>query len=292
MGMNDEHGIADLHVHSSHSDGAYSVGEIICMAQERQIRAIAITDHDSIEAIPEAIELSSVGGSRVEVIPGVEITSEYNGVEVHILGYFIDHTSGELINALAEMRRQRMKRLAKIVAKLNQLGMKITVDDVLLQARGEAVGRPHVARALVHLGYAEDYAKAFQRYLRDGAPAYVPRRRIHCSEAVRLIHKSCGLAILAHPSDLGSFELICDVIKCGIDGIEVFHPRLSKCDSERLIKLSEDFGLLITGGTDFHDERTTSIMLGDIAISYSHVVRLKERHAAFFSHQPIVGCSS
>ncbi|MCS7252825.1 MAG: PHP domain-containing protein [Armatimonadota bacterium] len=281
--MAGENGFADLHVHSSHSDGSHSVEALLRMAHERSINAISITDHDSIDAIPEAVELTSSGKYDVEVIPGVEITSEYRGVEVHMLGYLIDHTSSELIDALTEMRRERMKRLFKIVARLNQLGIRITVEDVLSQAHGEAIGRPHVARALVQLGYAEDYLDAFQRYLRDAAPAYVPRKRISCYDAIRLIHRAKGLAVLAHPCDLGNLELVCEVVKCGADGIEAFHPRLSKADSERLVKLAANFGLIITGGTDFHSESNVSVRLGDIAVPYAYVLRLRERHSEFFS---------
>lgn len=278
----DEDAHADLHVHSSHSDGSHSVEALLRMAHECGLRAIAVTDHDSIDGIAEAIELTSNGRYDVEVIPGVEVTSEYCGIEVHVLGYFVDHTSRDLAEALIEMRKQRMKRMFKMVAKLNQLGIRITVEDVLSQSHGEAIGRPHVARALVQLGYAEDYMDAFRRYLREGAPAYVPRERVSCADAVELIHRASGLAVLAHPCDLGSFELVWEVIKCGVDGIEAYHPRISKADSERLVNMAKSAGLVITGGSDFHDERAASVRLGSIVVPYAHVLELKRRHSKLF----------
>ncbi|MFA4028777.1 MAG: hypothetical protein GDYSWBUE_000841 [Candidatus Fervidibacterota bacterium] len=273
---------ADLHIHSFHSDGSHSIEALFRMAHERKLRAIAVTDHDSVDGIPEALELSSSGRYDVEVIPGVEITSEYDGIEVHVLGYLIDHTSNDLTEALVEMRRQRMKRLFKIVAKLNQLGIRITVEDVLSQARSETVCRRHVARALAQLGYAEDYIDAFRRYLREGAPAYVPRERVSCADAVELIHRANGLAVVAHPCDFGNLELVWEVVKCGVDGVEAFHPRISKAESERLVRMAREAGLVITGGSDFHDEGSALVKLGGITVPYAHVLELRERHSRLF----------
>ncbi|MFA4015150.1 MAG: hypothetical protein RUDDFDWM_000223 [Candidatus Fervidibacterota bacterium] len=281
--MNEEIGFADLHVHSSCSDGLYSVEELMCMAAKKGLKAIAITDHDSLAGTALALQIMREGRNDVELIPGIELTSEHKGVEVHILGYFIDHTSKDLYEALEEMRQQRLKRLNKIIAKLNEHGIPITIEDVLSYVSGESIGRPHIARALVSKGFASSYIDAFQRYLRNGAPAYVPRKRIPVSEAIRLIHSARGLAVVAHPCDYGGFELVHEVIKLGADGIEVLHPRLSKECSMRLMEIAKSLNLLTTGGSDFHGDEAKLAELGNVAVPYLWVEKLKEYHKRFIA---------
>jgi predicted metal-dependent phosphoesterase TrpH len=281
--MSEENGFADLHVHSSCSDGLYSVEELMLIATKKGLRAIAITDHDSLAGAVLASQIMSEGKNEVELIPGIELTSEHRGVEVHILGYFIDHTSKDLQEALEEMRQQRLKRLNKIIAKLNEHGIPITIEDVLSCVSGESVGRPHIARALVSKGFATSYIDAFQRYLRNGAPAYVPRKRMPVAEAIRLIHSARGLAVVAHPCDYGGFEILHEVIKLGADGVEVLHPRLSRESSERLMEMAKSLNLLTTGGSDFHGDEAKSAELGNVAVPYLWVERLREYHERFIA---------
>jgi 3',5'-nucleoside bisphosphate phosphatase len=239
----------DLHAHSTASDGSRAPADVIREARRIGLAAIALTDHDTVAGIPEAAAVGEELGVRV--VPGVELSAVEGDVETHILGLHLSDTrelEAKLI-ALREMRRTRAERMVK---RLNELGVRIELASVLEQAAGGAVGRPHVARAMIAEGWAVDFRDAFDRYLGNGRPAYVTKERLAVSEATTLIHRAGGLAILAHPSHSGTLERIAAFVEQGMDGVEVRHPSHSADDTARLAALVEHFSLVPSGGSDWH----------------------------------------
>jgi 3',5'-nucleoside bisphosphate phosphatase len=239
----------DLHAHSTASDGSRAPADVIREARRIGLAAIALTDHDTVAGIPEAAAVGEELGVRV--VPGVELSAVEGDVETHILGLHLSDTrelEAKLI-ALREMRRTRAERMVK---RLNELGVRIELASVLEQAAGGAIGRPHVARAMIAEGWAVDFRDAFDRYLGNGRPAYVTKERLAVSEATTLIHRAGGLAILAHPSHSGTLERIAAFVEQGMDGVEVRHPSHSADDTARLAALVEHFSLVPSGGSDWH----------------------------------------
>jgi 3',5'-nucleoside bisphosphate phosphatase len=239
----------DLHAHSTASDGSRAPADVIREAKRIGLAAIALTDHDTVAGIAEAISVGEDLGVRV--VPGVELSAVEGDVETHILGLHLSDTrelEAKLI-ALREMRRTRAERMVK---RLNELGVRIELASVLEQAAGGAIGRPHVARAMIAEGWAVDFRDAFDRYLGNGRPAYVTKERLAVSEATTLIHRAGGLAILAHPSHSGTLERIAAFVEQGMDGVEVRHPSHSADDTARLAALVEHFSLVPSGGSDWH----------------------------------------
>jgi len=239
----------DLHAHSTASDGSRAPTDVVREAKRIGLAAIALTDHDTVAGIAEATAAAVDLGVRV--VPGVELSAVEGDVETHILGLHLSDTrelEAELI-ALREMRRTRAERM---VRRLNELGVRIDFASVLEQAAGGAIGRPHVARAMIAEGWAVDFRDAFERYLGNGRPAYVTKERLAVTEATELIHRSGGLAILAHPAHSGTRERIAAFVEQGMDGIEVRHPSHSAEDTARLAALVEHFALVPSGGSDWH----------------------------------------
>ncbi len=239
----------DLHAHSTASDGSRAPADVVREAKRIGLAAIALTDHDTVAGIAEATSMAEELGVRV--VPGVELSAVEGDVETHILGLHLSDTrelEAKLI-ALREMRRTRAERMVK---RLNELGVRIDFAAVLEQAAGGAIGRPHVARAMIAEGWAVDFRDAFDRYLGNGRPAYVGKDRLAVSEATALIHRAGGLAVLAHPSHSGTRERIAAFVEQGMDGIEVRHPSHSAEDTARLAALVEHFSLVPSGGSDWH----------------------------------------
>jgi len=263
---------ADLHIHSSFSDGEWSPKEIILTASKLGLSAIAITDHDTIAGITEAEKIASTAG--IEIITAVEINTEYNDKEIHILGYYLDINSPALSEGLKRQREARLKRNEEIVDKLNKLGLKISFEEVLGLAGGESLGRPHIAQALVNRGYAQCKEEAFAKWLKRGSPAYVPRRSISWQEAIKLINQARGIAVLAHPGKSYVDHLIPQMIKEGLEGIEVWHPSHSPEDSERYLQICKDLSLLPTGGSDAHSHKDIPL-IEQFKVSFKCVERLK-----------------
>jgi 3',5'-nucleoside bisphosphate phosphatase len=213
------------------------------------LAAIALTDHDTVAGIAEAISVGEDLGVRV--VPGVELSAVEGDVETHILGLHLSDTR-ELEAKLVALREMRRTRAERMVQRLNELGVRIEFASVLEQAAGGAIGRPHVARAMIAEGWAVDFRDAFDRYLGNGRPAYVTKERLAVSEATALIHRAGGLAILAHPSHSGTLERIAAFVDQGMDGVEVRHPSHSAEDTVRLAALVEHFSLVPSGGSDWH----------------------------------------
>jgi 3',5'-nucleoside bisphosphate phosphatase len=239
----------DLHAHSTASDGSRAPADVIREAKRIGLAAIALTDHDTVAGIAEAISVGEDLGVRV--VPGVELSAVEGDVETHILGLHLSDTR-ELEAKLVALREMRRTRAERMVQRLNELGVRIEFASVLEQAAGGAIGRPHVARAMIAEGWAVDFRDAFDRYLGNGRPAYVTKERLAVSEATALIHRAGGLAILAHPSHSGTLERIAAFVDQGMDGVEVRHPSHSAEDTVRLAALVEHFSLVPSGGSDWH----------------------------------------
>jgi len=239
----------DLHSHTNLSDGFNSPEELIHKAKNVGIEILSITDHDSVNAIEEATTLGSDVG--VEIIPGVEISSDLRGIEVHILGYFVDITNKEFEQYLMFFREQRVRRASRIVDKLNQLGLAMSLDDVMKIAKKSAVGRPHIAQALLQKGFVKSYQEAFNKYIKNGGPAYEKKVHLSPQSAFKIISDAGGLSFIAHPGNM-SQNLIKELIDAGADGIEVIHPSQSK-DLIRFYRgIVNEYFLLESGGSDFH----------------------------------------
>lgn len=240
----------DLHTHSTFSDGRYTPTQLVEEAIAKGISVLSITDHDSWNGINEAFTAAS--GHNITIIPGVELGTQVNGESVHILAYHIDTNNKALQDKMDEMRHGREKRLYKILEKLDNLGYHIEVEAC--DPKNRAVGRPHVAKALVTKGYFNTVQEVFDALLRNGGPAYVPQPKLSPEEAVELIHNAGGIAVLAHPSELSDGELPEKLIQTiPFDGIEVYHPSSAeKNEFAKWLKLAEKYGLLVGGGSDFH----------------------------------------
>ncbi|MDQ2665103.1 MAG: PHP domain-containing protein [Gemmatimonadota bacterium] len=239
----------DLHMHSTASDGSQSPRDVVRAAKIAGLEAIALTDHDSVAGLPEAQDAGVEFGVRI--VNGIELSAVEGDAETHMLGL---HLSDTLVieRELGALRDMRERRGQQIVDKLIALGVMVTFDDVLSQAGGGAVGRPHVARALVADGWATDVRDAFDRYLGAGKPAYVAKDQLGMAAAIAIIHAAGGLAILAHPGPAGTRERLTALAALGMDGVEVRHPGHSPNDTNRLNALAAQLGLLVSGGSDWH----------------------------------------
>lgn len=239
----------DLHLHSTASDGTNSPEAVVLAARDAGLRAIALTDHDTVEGIPPARVAALAFG--VELVSGVELSAYEGAHEIHVLGLHLERLDG-MRNALGVFQVARRERAEEIVRLLNGLGVRITFADVLAVAKDAAIGRPHVARALVENGWAMDLRDAFDRYLGAGRPAYLDKRRIGIPEAIELVHRSGGIAVLAHPGADGNKARIESLAAMGLDGVEVIHPSHSGEDRARLLALTNHFDLVPSGGSDSH----------------------------------------
>lgn len=242
----------DLHTHTTKSDGIYTPKDLVYFLYSRGIKVLSITDHDSVEAIPEVEgECKQLG---MQIIPGIELSAEYKDEEVHVLGYFVDINSRPLQEYLHKFRAARKERFLKMIEKLKELGIEINPDLNKFEEQ-KSIGRPHVARELLNHGYVSSVEEAFQKYIGDSGPAYVKKFKITVEEAIKIIHKSDGVAVLAHPGLLNRMEEIINLsIAKGIDGIEVYHPRIPLEIEEQLYEIAFKNNLMVTGGTDFHGD--------------------------------------
>lgn len=255
----------DLHLHTTHSDGSLAPAEVVALAHKVGVSSLAITDHDITTAIPEATEAGLALG--IEVIPGIEISSLLGESELHMLGYFLDWQDSRLCERLEAARDSRHRRNPLIVAKLQALGIEITYDEVKAVAGSDSVGRPHIARVLMHKGVVHSAKEAFDRFLANGKPAYVARELPSPAEAIRWIKEAKGLAVLAHPTWIkpadGALEGLVGQLKAdGLDGIEVHYSTHTPRQTREYLGLAKQLGLLVTGGSDFHGVTKPEIEVG------------------------------
>lgn len=277
--------VIDLHAHTRYSDGSDSPEELIRLAASEGARAVAITDHDTINGLAEGTDAAVRVG--VEFINGIEISAEYSPGTMHILGYYIDALSPVLAEKLTQLKRARDDRNPEIARRLQSLGFDMSYDEVARLAGNQIVGRPHFARLMVERGYALSMKDAFDRFLAKGAAAYVEKSRLSPKDAIDLIHRSGGVAVLAHPYQLkletkDEIEhLVGELTDLGLDGIEAIYSRHS--DAERLMysEMARRHNLLVTGGSDYHGSYKPDIRLvrgtGDLGVPYSLLPEIKDR---------------
>ena len=259
----------DLHTHTTCSDGTFSPEQLIRLAVENSLSAVAITDHDTVDAIKIAQE--SANSENLKLIPGVELSLDAdlppNG-HLHMLGLFIDHENKQLVERLDYLRSKRIDRVYGILEKLNELDFPLSTDDLHLDDTQISIGRPHIARIMANYGYVTSIREAFDLYLADGKPAFVEKEKSSVKDAIDIIHNSGGLAIMAHPISLAYTDLddygkyITNLIHAGMDGIEVystFHPPEFITYLEKLVK---DLSICVSGGSDFHGANKPEIALG------------------------------
>jgi predicted metal-dependent phosphoesterase TrpH len=271
--------VADLHLHTRFSDGTDSPPQLLERAARFGFAAIAVTDHDTLDAVPETLAAGHQLG--LEIIPGVEITCCVHTTEIHMLGYFPANTwrDDTLRRVLEHSKQVRQQRIVQIVERLHQLGIAITVGDVLACSDCGTTGRPHVAIALQQRGVVRSTDEAFDRFLRRGRPAWVERYRMTAAEAIGHIHRAGGVAVLAHPALNHVDRHIRQMQSQGLDGIEVWHSRHSPAQTAQYFKLADALGLLATGGSDCHGQLRGPALLGNIRLPYQYVEALKQRAA-------------
>jgi predicted metal-dependent phosphoesterase TrpH len=259
--------LVDLHIHSTASDGKYTPEAIIARAAGLGLKYVSLTDHDSIDGIEPATKAAK-NFPGLTFIPGVELSTDLADGEAHILGYFINYNSGELIKELEKFRDSRFGRGRRMVEKLAVLG--ITIDWARVQeiAGDGAIGRPHVAQAMQEKGYIKSFNEAFEKYIGHGGPAYVEREKITPEDAVALIVRCGGLPVLAHPFTVKKpEELVISLKRSGLIGIEVYYKDNTPQATKKTLKLAEKYGLVATGGTDYHGiDDSREVMLGGVEV--------------------------
>ena len=305
--------MVDLHSHTTYSDGTFTPRRLVELAAQIGLSAVAVTDHDSIDGVAEATAAGRELG--VEVVTGVEINLFHDQLTVDLLGYFPGGLSGdeapgaarpgaepvsaELRAALTELRQSRDERNAQILERLDGLGYPVTPEELATIAGSGAVGRPHIGEAMRRRGYVDSITEGFERFLARGAPAWVDRRRLTLSEAVRLIARADGLAVIAHPGIIrtdaaGLARLVGEARRCGVDGLECFYPEHDEQMVARCLVLAATNDLVPTGGSDFHGETKPDVRLGQAndgrpvpdAVLAGLKARWAARHAARAAGEP------
>ena len=273
----ERHSRIDLHLHTTASDGALTPGDLVREARAHGLECIAVTDHDSTNGIEEA----TAEGQRlgVQVIPGIEMSTDIPRAEVHVLGYYLDYQDQQFQVLLRQLREGRKERAEKMVAKLAEMGLPLPWERVLEVAGSGSVGRPHVAQVMLECGYVSSLAEAFTDYIGRNAPAYVERYKLTPAEAVQMILGVGGLPVLAHPAEVVTLsQVLPDLTAAGLVGLECYYFGYSPGAVEGLVALADERGLVPTGGTDFHGRDTTGQgprHPGDVWVPWESVRRLK-----------------
>ena len=272
----------DLHLHTTASDGTCSPAELVGHLRAAGIRTFAVADHDTVAAVDEAGRLAAAAG--LECIPGIEITAVHAGKDVHVLGYFFDDRSPELLTFLEASRADRLRRTRVMCEKLAQLGAPIDFDTLLARTggpnSGKAIARPVVARALLDAGHVMTVQEAFDRFLAEGRPAYSPRIGASPAEVLQVIARAGGVASLAHPGLLGKDELIESLAAAGLTALECFHSEHDAATTERYLAEARRLGLAVTGGSDYHGPGTRRAeRLGSIALPFEYFEDFRARAA-------------
>jgi len=268
----------DLHTHTTASDGTYTPAELVREAVRRGVRVLAITDHDSTEAVEPALAVAREH-PPLEIVPGIEINTEAAGGEVHILGYFIDHAAPWLQILLGEFREERAARVWRIAERLAALGLPIDPADVFALVREGSAGRPHIAQVMVQKGYVATVGEAFDRYLAAGGSAYVSHRKVDPREACAIIHRAGGVAVMAHPGFHAAAEaLVRDLAgEARLDGVECYYSDHTPDQTARFLALCRALDLVTTGGSDFHGPAVRAATLGQPPVPWDAYEALRRR---------------
>jgi len=269
---------ADLHLHTQFSDGTFTPEELAEHGARLGFAALALTDHDSVEGC--ARMAAACAAADIEFIPGAELTAEYEHMELHILGYFLDTQNQKLLTEIAKFQAVRQNRIREMVVLINEQGVPLEADSVFALANCKSPGRPHVARAMVKAGLVSNLDEAFERFLKKNRPAWVPKAKVSALEGINLIHQAGGLAVMAHPGLNRTDEIIPALADAGLDGIECFHTKHSTATSGRYLEIADKFNLLVTGGSDCHGFSKGKPLIGGIKLPYEHVEKLKQAVAA------------
>lgn len=269
---------ADLHLHSFFSDGTFTPEEVASRARRCGLRAVALTDHDSVEGAARFLEACAAEG--IEGVVGAELTAEEEDTEVHVLGYFLDPGHPRLRTEMAACQTARQDRIRQMAAQLNDLGVPLRAEAVFELARCQSPGRPHVARALVQQGHCRSVDEAFQRFLRKGRPAWVSKRRISAAFAIDLIHDAGGVAVMAHPALTRRDSLIPRLADSGLDGLECWHSKHTSGQTDRYLALANECRLLITGGSDCHGMSKNRPLIGSVRLHWHYYEELKQAAVA------------
>ncbi len=264
---------ADLHLHTKFSDGTYTPEELVGHAHRCGFKAIALTDHDTMEGCARAGVACLAQG--IEFIPATELTCEHDGHELHLLGYYLDAANPKLAADLAKFQEVRQGRILEMVARLNHLGIPLRAEAVFALANCQSPGRPHVARALAQGGWCSNLDEAFERFLKKGKPAWVPKFKISAVDAVALVHQAGGLAVMAHPGLNHCDELIPALVEAKMDGLECFHSKHSTVATQRYLELADRYNLLVTGGSDCHGMSKGKPLIGSVRVPYECVERMR-----------------
>ena len=274
--------LADLHIHTTCSDSTQTPEEVILHAKEVGLNCISIADHDTVDGIDPAIAAGKEHG--IEVIPAIELSTEINKKDVHMLGYLMDYKNPEFVETIHKIQHSRIGRMHDMIAKLNELGVdNITFDEVSEMAGTKSLGRPHLAHFLVEKGWVKNKQEAFNKYLAEGQAACVPKYKISPFEGIELIAKAGGISVLAHPKFSGVDEHIPAFVEAGLGGLEIYYPNTPP----ELVKFYEGIvakhGMVATGGSDAHGDNKKHTYIGRMNIPYDLVEKLKEYHKAKFN---------
>ena len=270
----------DLHTHSTFSDGTFTPLQLVKYAEEKGLKAFALTDHDTTEGVKEAKSIET----NVEVISGVEISTRYDKKEIHIVGLYVNENDADLNKQLKYYREKRVTRNFEILEKLNSLGVNITIDDVKESCTGDVISRAHIAKALVSKGFVGSYTEAFDRYLGDNKCAYVPRETLNYEESMELITKAGGEPVLAHPllykmSDTNLENMMVKLRQKGLKAVEVYYSTHSNSDTQHIMAMANRVGLIYSGGSDFHGATKPKIDMGTgmgkLAVPYEILEKIR-----------------
>lgn len=278
---------SDLHIHTTASDGRFTPEEVIQYAKAAKLSTIAITDHDTVNGLRQLHEARLFPSEEIDIIPGVEFSADMKDNEVHILGYHVDIFDKELRMKLDQVVRCRWLRYAEMVRKLQAIGYPLTEKDVLeVAGKTESIGRAHIAQAMVNKGFFSRLGEVFDAVLGKRGPAYVPHYRMRPEEIIRLIKAAGGIAVVAHPFLIGDDQIVLRLIRQGIDGIEVFHPKHTVEISEKYKQMALENKLLITGGSDYHAIPTRyPTRLGEFTIDDGYAVLLNQAKSSIQEKQ-------
>lgn len=265
----------DLHMHTDCSDGVHTPAELLALVRQANLAAFAVTDHDTLKGYHEVKHL--LGEDDPELISGLELSVRHEEADLHVLAYLFDPEDVPLDEALAGFRAGRNQRARRMVEKLNELGISVTYNQVAERAGKAAIGRPHIAQTMFEQNQVPSYQAAFDKYIGNGKPAYVPKRNFTPSEALHAIHQAGGLAVLAHPQVDETYRYLEMLVGLGLDGIEIYHPAHLQRHTDQLRHLAERFRLLVSGGSDFHGREGRYGAIGSQHVPAEYLLALKQR---------------